>query len=109
AGFKGNDVSLHAEAWPDDWLAVTATHRIKIDDDHTLQFQVSEVHRPDRGFYGIGPSSLQSDLSRYGIQRVDGSAAYEWRFWRSSRIETMAGVRDVSVFNGHYGYSPNVT
>jgi hypothetical protein len=109
AGFGGDDLSLHAEAWPDDWFAASAIQRVREGEDRTLQLRVAELHRPDRVFYGIGPNTLQSDQSRYGLQRVSGDASYEWRFWRSSRVETSVGVRDVNVFDGHYGSDPSLT
>lgn len=108
-GLKGDDLRLHVEVWPDDWLAGSITQRIVLDDKRTLQLRVSGLRRPDKVFYGTGPASLQADQSRYGVQRVDAGAAYEWRFWRSSQIQTMAGVRDVSTYDGHYGGDPTLT
>jgi hypothetical protein len=36
--------------------------------------------------------------------------AHEWRYWRSSRIETRIGVRDVKTTNGdHVGGDPTLT
>ena len=72
-------------------------------------FASSGLTRPDKVFYGLGPNSLQSSQSRYEIQRVDAGAAYEWRFWRSSRIETAVGVRDVNTKDGHFGNNPTLT
>jgi hypothetical protein len=108
AGFKGNNLSLHTEAWPDDWFGATVRERINFDAKRTLQLELSEIHRPDRLFYGIGPSTLESSESRYGLQRIDGDVAYEWRFWRSSRIETMLGMRDVYVFDGDVAGDPSL-
>jgi hypothetical protein len=109
AGFKGNDLSLQAQGWADDVFGGTVMQRIKLGEDRTLQFRLSETHRPDRLFYGIGPSSLGGNESRYGEQKLDGSVAHEWRFWRSSRIETMIGVRDVLVYDGHFTSHPSLT
>jgi hypothetical protein len=109
AGFKGNDLSLHTEAWPDDWFGATMRQRVRLDDDHTLQLRVSQMHRPDRLFYGVGPNALESAESRYGLQELEGEVAYEWRPWRSSRIETVVGVRDVYTFDGEDGDDPSLT
>lgn len=109
AGFSGDDLSLHVEGWPDNWLAANAMQRIKVRPDETMQLRLSELHRPDRVFYGIGPTTLQADESRYTLQRVAGDASYEWRFWRSSRVETGVGVRDVSVTDGSYGGDPTLS
>ncbi len=109
AGFEGNDLSLHTEAWPDDWFGATLQQRIALDKNHTLQLRFYEMHRPDRLFYGIGPTTLESSESRYGLQQIEGDVSYEWRFWRSSRIEATVGMRDVLVFDGHYGDDPSLT
>jgi len=109
AGFSGDDLSLHAEAWPDDWFGASVKQRVKVDERHTVELEVSEMHRPDRVFYGVGPNSLESSESRYALQEIDGSVAYEWRSWRSSRIETMLGARDVYVTNGAYVGDPSLT
>jgi hypothetical protein len=109
AGFKGDDLRAHVEAWPDDWLYGSFAQRVLLADNRTLQLRVSGLTRPDKVFYGLGPSSLEADQSRYAIQRVDAGAAYEWRFWRSSRIETAVGVRDVSTKDGHFNGNPTLT
>lgn len=109
AGFAGDHLHAHVEAWPDEWLAASLVQRIDIGPRRSLQLRVAGLRRPDKVFYGLGPSSLQSSQSRYGLQRVEGSAAYEWRYWRSSRIETTVAVRDVSTYDGHYGSDPSLT
>jgi hypothetical protein len=109
AGFKGDDLRAHVEVWPDDWLYGSFTQRILFADQRTLQLRVSGLTRPDKVFYGTGPRSLQADQSRYAIQKIDAGAAYEWRFWRSSRIETAIGVRDVSTKDGHFRDDPTLT
>ena len=108
AGFKGDSLVLHAEAWPTDWVGVSLAQRIAIGKARTLQLHVSGLRRPDRVFYGLGPTSLASSESRYGVDRVDGGATYEWRFWRSSRVQTAAGVRYESTYDGHYGHDPSL-
>jgi len=109
AGWSGNNLALHTEAWPTDWFAASVRERIAFGNDRTLQLGVWETHRPDKVFYGVGPTTLEAYQSRYALQKLEASAAYEWRFWRSSRIETMVGVRDVSVSNGHFDGDPNLT
>ncbi len=101
AGVKGNDLSLNAQGWPDDALVVTLKEQIAIGEDRTLRLRASELRRSDQLFYGVGPSTLEGDESRYFLQRAFGDVSYEWRFWRSSRVEATVGVRDVRVGDGH--------
>jgi hypothetical protein len=109
AWFSGHQLRLHAEAWPTDWYAASTTERIRIDSTHSVQFRVSELHRPDRVFYGIGPDSLQAHQSRYTQQTFDVDGLLEWRFWRQSRVEVSSGVRVADIGDGHYGSDPSVT
>lgn len=99
-GFKGNDLTLHVEAWPTDWFGASLSERIAASKNRTWQFRIADLHRPDYVFYGVGPRSLESSESRYGVQREEAEVAHEWRFWRSSRLETRVGIRDVRVFDG---------
>lgn len=109
AGFEGDDWHAHVEAWPTDWLAGSLTDHIQIDDRQAVQLRVEGIRRPDRVFYGIGPDTRQSYQSRYGEDRFDAGAKYEWRFWGSSRIQTAAGIRAVNLYDGHWGDDPSLT
>jgi hypothetical protein len=110
AGVKGNDLSAHIEAWPDDWFAATVGDSVALSKSRSLHLSFSEVHRPDQVFYGIGPRSLESSESRFTLQELQGEIAHEWRFWRSSRIETRVGIRDVKTTDGdNYDGDPNLS
>lgn len=109
AFFAGHQLSVHAEAWPTDWYAASLMERIKIDPHRTVVFHVSELHRPDRVFYGIGPDTLQSYESRYTQQSLEVGGLLRWRFWRQSRIEAGAGMRIADMTDGHYGSDPSLT
>jgi hypothetical protein len=108
AFFHGNALRLHAEAWPDDWLAGSLTERLRLDDDRILTLRVSGVRRPDNVFYGLGPSTVQSSQSRYTEDLVDAGASLEWRPWRSSRVRAGAGFRSVDLYHGHFGGDPSL-
>jgi hypothetical protein len=109
AGFRGDHLRAHVELWPDEWYAGSLTQQVDIDHERSLRLRVSGHRRPDRVFYGIGPGSLQSSQSRYGEQRVELAATYAWRWWRSSRVETTLGVRDVATYDGHFAGDPSVS
>jgi hypothetical protein len=108
AGFAGDDWHAHVEVWPTDWLAASVTDRIRIDELDAVQFRIEGLRRPDHVFYGLGPDTPQADQSRYGEDRVEGSALYERRFWRASRIQTAVGVRSARLYEGHYGTDPGL-
>jgi len=91
-----------------DWLAGLLTERIHFHKKDSLTLAVSAVRRPDHTFFGLGPRTLQSDISRYGEDRIEGSALLDLALWRASRVQTGIGVRDVSLYNGHYGDDPSL-
>lgn len=109
AGFEGDHLRLHFETWPPDWVGGSLTQRVDIDPDRALQLRIAGVRRPDGVFYGSGPASVQSHQSRFGTDRVDGSATYAVRFWRGSQVSTALGMRDVRTYDGHYGGDPSLS
>jgi hypothetical protein len=90
---RGNDVRLHAATWGTHWIAGSVTDRIHLSRDDTVTFQVAGIRRPDYRFYGQGPNALESGLSRYGADRVEGSSSFGIALGGASRIETGVGVR----------------
>jgi hypothetical protein len=108
AGAKGNNLQLHASTWGAEWLAGSLTDRIVLHRKDTLSLNLMALHRPDRAYFGPGPRSLQSDLSRYGEDEVDGGAVVDIRLWRASHVQTAVGVRSASFYQGDYGGNPTV-
>ncbi|HEY1954231.1 MAG TPA: hypothetical protein VGH28_01425 [Polyangiaceae bacterium] len=103
-----NDLRLHYEGWPTDWLSGSITDRYRIDDRRALRLRVAGLERPDNVFYGVGPRSLESSQSRFTETSLDANATFEVRPWRSSDLETTLGFRKVDLFHGHYGDDPSV-
>jgi hypothetical protein len=108
AFFKGHDLRAHGAIWTTDWIAGSLTDRIHFHKTDTLVFNVSAVRRPDHTFFGIGPNTLQAALSRYGEDLIAGSASLDFALWRASRVQTGIGVRDVTLYNGHFGGDPSL-
>jgi hypothetical protein len=106
--FKNNDLRLHASTFGPDWLAGSLTDRIHLTKNQTLSFHVSAIRRPDHAFFGIGPQTLQSNISRYGEDSFEGGALVDARLWRGSHIEAGTGVRSVSLYEGHYFSDPSL-
>jgi hypothetical protein len=99
---KGNDIALHATTWGADWLAGVVTDRVRLDETKSVTFRFAGVKRPDYRFHGIGPDSRDADRSRYAQDTVDGRVSFDMRLWRSSRIETVSGLKAVWFGNGSY-------
>jgi hypothetical protein len=108
AGFKGNDLSVHVDFWPTDWIGGSVAEKIHFHKKDSVQLKVLGIRRPDHVFYGTGPSSLESNQSRYAQDKIDGSVTFDFPLWRSSRIDTGVGVRSSTFGNGHYGRDPGI-
>lgn len=105
---EGNDLSLHTEAWPSDWYALSVEESLRLDASKTLQFHFAGVHRPDRVFYGIGPETLQSSQSRYTEALTDEDVTLDWKYFRGSHLAMTAGVKSESLGPGYHGNDPSV-
>lgn len=92
---KDNHLRLHVSTFGADWLQGSIADRFPIGDSATLDLRVEGVKRPDQVFHGMGPRTLQSDRSRYGIDKIQARPVFELRWWKASRITTEGGVRYV--------------
>jgi hypothetical protein len=92
---EGNHLRLHASTWGADWLQGAVADKIPIGKTGFFDLRVEGVHRPDPIFHGIGPRSLQSDRTRYGIDKVAGRPVFELTWWKSSRVTIEGGARYV--------------
>ena len=91
----GNDIKAHVATYGPDWIAGTFADRIALDGKTTtLDLRFEGTHRPDMVFHGIGPRTLESDRSRFGIDRYDAGPVFNTVWWRASRLKVAAGVRD---------------
>ncbi len=96
-----NTILSHVAFGGIDWYRATLTTRQHLSrkerDGFDQQVQLRGVfsHRPDWLFNGLGPDSKDEHESRYAAQRIDGTLSYELGFWRSSKLSSFAGVRDV--------------
>jgi hypothetical protein len=108
AFFKGHDLRLTGSVWTSDWITGSLIDRIAFHGDDTVTFRLSGLRRPDYTFFGIGPRTLQANLSRYGQDRLEASTLLDFPLWRASRVETGIAVRSVSIYDGHYSQDPSL-
>jgi hypothetical protein len=104
AGARGHDLRLQLGFWGADWLAASFSDRIhySCDPADLVRFDVSGLRRPDYAFFGLGPSSRQSDLTRYGSDRLEVRAAADKRWWRLSAVRGAVTARKVDFHRGSF-------
>jgi hypothetical protein len=105
---KGNDLSFHGTTWGSDWLAGVWTDRVHLDPHTTFTFNTAAVRRPDHVFFGVGPSSLYSNLGRYGESSVDVTGTFDLKPTRVVTVQARGGVRSADFFPGYYGGDPSI-
>jgi hypothetical protein len=105
---KGHDLRLTASIWTSDWVAGSLTERLPIHGKESLTLRLSGVRRPDYTFFGLGPNSLQGNIARYGQDRLEASALFDFPLWRASRVSAGMGVRSVNIYHGHFGGDASV-
>lgn len=108
AGFKGHALRLHASTGGKDWLAGSLTERFALGKTQHLTLNAAAIRRPDYAFYGIGPSSEEDDLSRYGADRVEARMVVDSQLFGLSRIEGGFGYRSMDFAPGNFGDAPNL-
>ncbi len=93
---KDNHLRLHATTFGKDWLQGALADRIPLGRKSSIDLRVEGTHRPDQLFHGLGPRTLDSDRTRFGIDRVLARPVFESEdLWRSSRIQVEAGFNAV--------------
>jgi hypothetical protein len=92
----GNHLRLHASTYGPDWLQGAVADKIPLGKDSFFDLRLEGIHRPDFVFHGLGPSTLQSDRMRYGIDKVQVRPLFETTWWRGSRVTVESGVRYVA-------------
>jgi hypothetical protein len=109
AGMNGHDLRLHGSTWGHNWLSGTLTDRIRFSDRFDLTLTSTATRRPDYAFYGIGPDTRGSSLTRYTGKLFDARAITRLGFFDSSFLETSFGYRGAGFGPGDYDRDPSVT
>jgi len=101
AGFKGHQLRLRGSTWGPHWLSGTATERFVLGPQE-ITLTATATRRPDYAFYGLGPDTRESSLTRYASDSVH--ARFESRLVFDGRqvLEVTAGYRGARF--GHSDY-----
>jgi hypothetical protein len=105
----GNHLRLHASTFGPDWLQAAVADKIPVGKDAFFDLRLEGVHRPDNVFHGVGPRSLMSDRTRYGIDKFQVRPVFEAMWWKSSRVTVEAGARYVAFRDDACCSSPSLT
>ena len=108
AGFKGHDLSFHGTTGGSGWFAGVLSERVRFHQGDSVALTLTGITRPDREFFGIGPDTLESNISRYGEKELQASADADFKLWRASSVHTGIGIRSLDFRHGYYGDDPSI-
>jgi hypothetical protein len=104
----GHDLRLRGSTWGEDWLAASFSDRWQLGHERHFALDASAIRRPDYVFYGVGPSTREDDVSRYGAMRLDVHGQLDFGLWHASRLAVALGTRSVSFHRGNFGDDPSL-
>ncbi len=105
---RGNDLRFHGTTGGSGWFAGVLTDRVRFHSEDSVGLTLTGMRRPDQAFFGIGPDTLQDNISRFGESLLGAQIDTDFRLWRASRIETSLGLRSLDFHNGHYDEDPGI-
>jgi hypothetical protein len=92
AGFKGHDLRLRGSTWGPSWLSGSFKERIRLG-RLELYLKGKLVKRPDLAFYGLGPDTRESSLTRYSARTAYAHFQTRLSFGAANLLETTVGYR----------------
>lgn len=100
AGFKGHELRAHFGTWGPNWISTGVTERFRFNNERAMfAWRAEYIRRPDALFAGIGPRSLERDISRFGFTRVGFSPFLEINLGGMSSFRASVGIRSVTFRN----------
>ncbi|HEX8113914.1 MAG TPA: hypothetical protein VF516_39555 [Kofleriaceae bacterium] len=103
-----NQLRIHAATWGSRWINATAADRYLLDQSDRVQARFEFKRSEDNLFVDLGPDGKHATESRYGLERVEGSAGYRRTLPGASRIDVEAGVHRISFVEGECCGDPSL-
>lgn len=115
AGFKGHQLRLRGSTWGPRWLSGTATERFLLGPQE-VTLTATATRRPDYAFYGVGPDTRESSLTRYGADTVYTRGESRLSIGGRQVLEVAIGYRGARFGHSDYdiddrgkpGYQPSL-
>jgi hypothetical protein len=104
---SGNTLRIHAATWGERWINATVANRYALAGADSVQARVDFRRSAENLFVGIGPDTVSSTRSRFGLQRIDGSLRYRHRFG-GSRLDVESGIQRLAFLSGDCCNDPSV-
>jgi hypothetical protein len=101
----GHDLRLRLATGGREWLSGSVSQRLDLDANgrRRVALELSGLRRPDHTFFGLGPTSLQSALVRYGEDRLNARTFFEARPSDELAMRAEVSLSDVGFRRGGLG------
>jgi hypothetical protein len=101
----GHDLRLRFATGGKEWLNGSISQRFRLDPSgrERVALELSGLRRPDYTFFGLGPSTRQSALLRYGEDRLNARTFYETRPSERTAFRAEVALYDVNFRRGGLG------
>jgi hypothetical protein len=96
----GNLLALHVATWGPRSLSAALADRYALDESSGVQARAAFRRSEDHLFVGLGPDATVDARSRYGLERIEGSASYRRQLAIASRLDAEVGVRRTRFVEG---------
>jgi hypothetical protein len=103
-----NELRIHAATWGSPWINAIAADRYALDASDRVQVRFEFKRSEDNLFVGIGPDGVADRASRYGLERVEGSAGYRRTLAGASLVEVESGVHRIGFVEGECCGDPSL-
>jgi surface antigen Omp85-like protein len=105
-----HDLRFRAALGGGDWLVASISDRYHFGPEKRdrLAIEATGVRRPDFTYFGIGPDTRQSALTRYGASVLEARAMVDAKPWRESTLHAQLTLRQTRFFEGGYDDDPTL-
>ena len=99
-----HDMRLRAAFGGGQWLVTSFSDRYQFGPERRdrVAIEGTVLRRPDYTYFGLGPDTRQSHLTRYGATLLEARAMTDVRPWRESRLHAQLTLRRTRFFRGGY-------
>jgi hypothetical protein len=101
----GHDVRVRLATGGREWLSASVSERLRLDasGNQRVALELSGLRRPDYTFFGLGPTTRQSALLRYGEDRLTARTFFEARPSEETALRAEVTLTDVGFRRGGLG------
>jgi len=105
-----HDLRLRAAFGGEDWLVASFSDRYHFGPERRdrVAVEATAQRRPDFTYFGIGPDTRQSNLTRYGATLLEARAMVDLKPWRESTLHAQVTLRRTRFYRGGFGDDPTL-